>query len=225
MWPSRDSTAPIQDGAPQSEQPVGDPAAGQRREVDARGVDADDRRRLAAIEAEAAVQQRGRHEEHQQRPQPVVREPLPHLREEQRRQAPRVAEEAAFTAQALQARRRLVGRYLPRGWLFKDVSILHDARWMRGHDRPERGCIALERAGEELPRIGGDGPIYRWPSRKSHAAGVDLPRSPLRVPPLQPFCRPLQATILPPHGLLRSHHRHNQRHGSDPRPRPPRRPR
>jgi hypothetical protein len=45
-------------------------------------------------EAEAAPGQRSRHEQHQQGAEPVVREPLPHLREEEGGKAARVPEEA-----------------------------------------------------------------------------------------------------------------------------------
>ena len=59
-----------------------------------RRVDADDRRRRVAVEAEPAVRQRGGHEQDEERADPVVREPLPHLGEEQRREAARMTEEA-----------------------------------------------------------------------------------------------------------------------------------
>ena len=84
-----------EDRAPQSEPAVSDPAAGKRGEVDRGRVDADDRRGLRAVEAEAAVHERGGHEEDEERAESVEGEPLPHLREKERREAARVAEESA----------------------------------------------------------------------------------------------------------------------------------
>ena len=82
----RDEHAARPDRAPQPEPAVGDPAAGQRREVDAGGVDADDGRRLSArSKPKPPSRERGRHEQDEQRAEPVVREPLPHLGEEERR--------------------------------------------------------------------------------------------------------------------------------------------
>jgi hypothetical protein len=96
------------DRAPQAEPSVGDPAARQRREIDARGVDADDGRRGGPREAEAAASQRGGHVENEERTDPVVRESLPHLGEEQRGQAARMTEEAPVVRDVLDPARRLV---------------------------------------------------------------------------------------------------------------------
>ena len=52
-------------------------------------------------EAEPAARERRRHEEDEERADPVVREPLPHLGEEQRREAARMAEEAAVVVSGL----------------------------------------------------------------------------------------------------------------------------
>ena len=104
-WPSAMKHAARPDRAPQSEPAVGDPSAGQRREVDAGRVDADDGRRGRASEAEPTARERRRHEEDEERADPVVREPLPHLGEEQRRETARMAEEAAVVDRG----RRLVG--------------------------------------------------------------------------------------------------------------------
>ena len=75
------------------DQPVRDPAAEQAQQVRTRDVHAVDRVGGAIVDAEAAVHDRRGHEQHQQRPHAVVGEALPHLREEERRQAARLAEE------------------------------------------------------------------------------------------------------------------------------------
>ena len=53
--PERDADAPDEYGAPRADQPVGDPAAGERCEIDARGVKAVDRRGGLVVDAEAAL--------------------------------------------------------------------------------------------------------------------------------------------------------------------------
>src|ERR1043165_3674968 len=82
----RDADGAVENRAPQAQESVGDPAARQGGKVDARAVDADDGRRLPTLEAEAALHERRRHEEDEERAQPVVGETLPHLREEERRE-------------------------------------------------------------------------------------------------------------------------------------------
>ena len=53
----RDEHAAVPDGALKAQPPVGDPAAGERRQVDRRRVDPDDRRRRGAVERETAAGQ------------------------------------------------------------------------------------------------------------------------------------------------------------------------
>ena len=62
-----------------------------RQQVDAGGVQAIDGSGIFLAEAETAGFDRGDHEQHQDRPHAVVREALPHLEEEQRVDAARVA--------------------------------------------------------------------------------------------------------------------------------------
>ena len=83
-------------GPLRSDQPVGDPAAGQRHHVHHRGVQAVDGARRDRVEAQPARRGRGGHEQDEQRAHPVVAEALPHLGEEQRREAARMAEERAI---------------------------------------------------------------------------------------------------------------------------------
>jgi hypothetical protein len=96
----RDEHRAVVDRAPQTKPAVGDPPAGKRGEIDARRIDADDRGCRLPIEAEPAIEQRRRHEQHEQRTDPVIREPLPHLGEEQRAQAARVTEEPTVTRES-----------------------------------------------------------------------------------------------------------------------------
>jgi hypothetical protein len=70
---------------------LGDPAAGQCREVNARGVEPVDGGGRLVIEAEAAALHLVHHEQHEQRPHAVVAQPLPHLGEEQRVESARMA--------------------------------------------------------------------------------------------------------------------------------------
>ena len=76
-----------------AQEPVGDPAAGQAHQVDQRHVDADDGRPVRVAPPDAALLDRRGQEQDQERAHPVVREALPHLGEEQGRQAARMAEE------------------------------------------------------------------------------------------------------------------------------------
>src|SRR5437868_14738671 len=91
-----DEKTPIPDRSAQAEPAIGDPPSGKRREVYRHRIDADDRARRFSLESKAALSQRRGHEEDKERPDPVEREPLPHLREEQRREPKRLPEEAAI---------------------------------------------------------------------------------------------------------------------------------
>jgi hypothetical protein len=91
--PGRDQDAAVEHRAPRPEQPIGDPPARQARHVDARGVEAVDRPGNGGVEAQAAGRDRCRHEQDEQRPHPVVAEPLPHLGEEENGEAARMTEE------------------------------------------------------------------------------------------------------------------------------------
>ncbi len=94
--PAGDDDAAVEDGPPLADEPVGDPAAGQRRHVDHRRVETVDRAGRGGVEPEPAVGERRDHEEDEQRAHPVVTEALPHLGEEERREPTRVAEEGAI---------------------------------------------------------------------------------------------------------------------------------
>src|SRR5690606_12607060 len=90
----RNERGAVQDCAPKAEQPVGYPSTRQGCQVDTGSVNADDGCGLSSVKTEAAIEKRGRHEENEKRPQSIVGEALPHLREEQRRKALRMAEKA-----------------------------------------------------------------------------------------------------------------------------------
>ena len=94
-----DDDAAKPDRALCAQQPVGNPAAWQRDEVDGGRVQAIDRGRRAVGKAEPAGDDLIGHEQHQQRPHAVVAETLPHFREEQRGKAARMAHDFAFSAQ------------------------------------------------------------------------------------------------------------------------------
>jgi hypothetical protein len=79
-------------------------------QVDRCRVDADDRRCRFSGEVESARRDRCRHEQDEERPDAVVRETLPHLREEQRREAAWLPEEAAIVGDGGESRRHLVVR-------------------------------------------------------------------------------------------------------------------
>ena len=87
-----DGHAAREHGALRTDQPVRDPAAGQRCEIDPRGIQPVDRRGRLVVDAEAAVRDRGDQEKHQHGAHAVVGEPLPHFREEQRGEATRMPE-------------------------------------------------------------------------------------------------------------------------------------
>ena len=80
------------DGTLCADQAVGNPTAGQRRQVNAGVVQAIDRRGSLVIEAEAARRHRGDQEENENRPHAIEGESFPHLGEEQRGQPARVPE-------------------------------------------------------------------------------------------------------------------------------------
>src|SRR5204863_2975526 len=84
----------VPDRPSQSEPTIGDPAARQRREVNRRCIDADDRARGGSVKTKTALSEGGGHEQNEERSDPVEREPLPHLGEEQCREAERLTEEA-----------------------------------------------------------------------------------------------------------------------------------
>ena len=89
-----DDDAAHEHAPPLSQEPVRDPPAGEVHEVDERRVEPVDERRGRHVVAEAAVHGGGGHEQDEQRPHPVVREPLEELGKEQVREAERVAEES-----------------------------------------------------------------------------------------------------------------------------------
>src|SRR5262249_26691986 len=126
-----------EDGATEAQDAVGDPAAGQRREIYAGGVDPDDGGRLTAFEAEPSIADGGGHEEHQQRSQPVVAEALPHLREEERGESTGVAEEAVIAGGGGGA--AADGGGLQR-WIH---GVAPDARMGTGLRRAVASCLLL----------------------------------------------------------------------------------
>ena len=81
------------DGTLRSDQPVGDPAARQRRHEHGRRVEAVDRGGRLVVHSVAAVRHRVDEEEHQQGPHPVEGEAFPHLGEEKGRERAGVTEE------------------------------------------------------------------------------------------------------------------------------------
>ena len=91
--PERDDDAADEDAAVLSEEAIGDDAAEDGGAPDAAGVGPVDRRRVGVREAESAFGRRRHHVQNQERPHPVVAEPLPHLGEEERREPTWVAEE------------------------------------------------------------------------------------------------------------------------------------
>ena len=91
--PSMISTPPQNDRALLTDQPVRDPSAQQRQQVRGRDVQAVNRAGGLVVDAESAVGDRACHEQDQDRAHPVVGEPLPHLRHEQRRESARMTEE------------------------------------------------------------------------------------------------------------------------------------
>ncbi len=105
----RDQYSAVPDRAPQAEQSIGDPSTRQRREVHARGVNADDGGRRVAVVAESPLGERRRHEQHQERTDSVVREALPHLREEECGKSNGVTEECPTAQAAIESWRRRIG--------------------------------------------------------------------------------------------------------------------
>ena len=91
--PRHDQDATPEDRAAEPDQPVRHPAARQGQQVDHRRVGAVDRAGIGGRHRHAAGGDRGGHEEDQERAHAVVAEALPHLREEERGQAARMAEE------------------------------------------------------------------------------------------------------------------------------------
>src|SRR5690349_2812690 len=105
-----DKDSAVPDRASQTEPAISDPTTGQRSEINAGGVYTDDRRSSVALVAKAALSESGGHEQHEQWADSVVREPLPHLGEEERAQANRVTKKAAFADTPADGRWRLVVR-------------------------------------------------------------------------------------------------------------------
>ena len=86
----RDQQPAVPDRALLADQPVGDPAAGQRGQIDAGRIEPVDRIGIVAVEPQAAGLRRRDHRQHQDRAHAVVAEALPHLGEEQRAQRDRM---------------------------------------------------------------------------------------------------------------------------------------
>src|SRR5580692_1669811 len=93
--PERDHDAANQHRALAAEHAIADPAARQAGQVGGAHVHAVDRRRGAVIEPESAMRYLVHQEQDQQRPHAVEAQPLPHLDEEQGRDARRVSEDGA----------------------------------------------------------------------------------------------------------------------------------
>src|SRR3954471_3918729 len=109
-----DENSTVPDCPPEAEQSVGDPSTRQRRQINAGGVNTDNRAGRLSGECESAGSERRRHEQDQQRPYSVEREPLPHLGEEESGEAYRLPKKSAGTGAPLNARRRFVMAYGPR---------------------------------------------------------------------------------------------------------------
>jgi len=82
-----------QHAPPLAEEAVGDPAAGQRGQVDQRRVEAVNRAGLGRVPPQPPFGHRGGHEQEQDGPPAVVTEALPQFGEEEGRQSARVTEE------------------------------------------------------------------------------------------------------------------------------------
>ena len=93
--PEGDDDAADEHAAVLAEETIRDDAAEDRRAPHAARVRAVDRRGVRVRESETAVGYRRHHVEDEERPHPVVAEPLPHLGEKERRESARMAEEAA----------------------------------------------------------------------------------------------------------------------------------
>ena len=147
-----DQDAAVQHRALRTDQAIRDPAAGQRRHVHHRGVQAVDGAGSGRVEAETAGGGGGGHEQDQQGAHPVVAEALPHLGEEERGKAARVTEEGGVVRvrdlrNCVSARRRCI-RHEARIALFHRMggcarcssrpTILDVSR--SASPRPPRGC-------------------------------------------------------------------------------------
>ena len=88
----RDADAADQHRLPRADQPIGNPAAGERHQIGSGRVQAIDGCSGFIVDAEAAGGDGGHQEQHQHGAHAVVGESLPHLREEQRGEATRVPE-------------------------------------------------------------------------------------------------------------------------------------
>src|SRR5262249_46946394 len=88
-----DDDAAVEHRAALADQAIRDPAAGQRRHVDHRGVEAVNRAGDRGVEREAAGGGRRGHEQDGQRAHAVIAEALAHLGEEERGEAARMTEE------------------------------------------------------------------------------------------------------------------------------------
>ena len=95
--PAHDNDPAEPDCALRAPEPVGDPAARQRDEIDGRGVQAIHRRGRLVAETEPAVLDLIDHEQHEQRAHAVVAEALPHFREEQSSETPGMPGEFAVS--------------------------------------------------------------------------------------------------------------------------------
>ena len=86
-----DQDAAPPDGALRTPDAIRDPATEQAEQIGAADVEAVDRGRRLVVESETACLDGGDQEQHEDRPHAVIREALPHLRHEEREQAPGVA--------------------------------------------------------------------------------------------------------------------------------------
>ncbi len=84
------SDAPDEHRVPRADQPIRDPPAGQRGEINARRVQPVDRHGGLVVDAEAALADGGDQEQNQDGAHAVVGEPFPHLGEEQGGEAARM---------------------------------------------------------------------------------------------------------------------------------------
>ena len=101
--PAGDQDAAVEDGLALAEHAVGEPAAGHAHQVDHRGVGAVDRAGGRDVEAETAIGHRRGHEQDEEPAHPEVREALPHLAEEERRETAGVPEKCAVGRLGAQA--------------------------------------------------------------------------------------------------------------------------
>ena len=92
----RDDDAAPEDRAAQPEKAIRDPTARQRDHVHGGRIQAIDRRRGHIVQSHAAGCDGVGHVQDEDRPHPVVAEPLPHLGEEERGQTARMPEPASL---------------------------------------------------------------------------------------------------------------------------------